>query len=72
MGRAYRADAAAAAQLAVALAVAVAPAVAAEQQRVALFEFALINTSLEPTRPDETARLAAIKEIATEQFARRG
>ncbi len=70
MRRVHRAVAAA--QLALALTLAAAPADAAEQQRVALFEFALVNTSLEPTRPDETARLAALKEVATEQFARRG
>ena len=72
MRRAYRA-AAVAAQLALALAFGAVPAAAAEQQqRVALFEFAFINTSLEPTRPDETARLGSLKQVATDQFAKRG
>ena len=43
------------------------PAAAAE--RLALFPFDLVNTSLEPTRPDEKARLAALQGIAREQLA---
>lgn len=64
------------AQLALGLSLAAGPAAAAEQpppqQRVALFEFNLINTSLEPTRPDETARLGLMREVATAEFAKRG
>ena len=68
-----RAGRAVAAQLALAVACAAAPAVAADdEQRVALFEFNLVNTSLEPTRPDETARLAGMKQIATDEFVKRG
>ena len=66
-----RAGRAVAAPLVLALACAAAPATAAEQS-VALFEFNLVNTSLEPTRPDETTRLAGLKQIATEEFAKRG
>src|SRR4051812_49925679 len=46
------------------------PASAAE--RLAFFGFELINTSLEPTRPDETARLATIGEIARTELAKHG
>jgi hypothetical protein len=66
----------AAAQLALAATLAcsaaAAPAAAAEPGRVALFEFNLVNTSLEPTRPDENVRLAGLKQIAAEEFAKRG
>lgn len=59
--------------LAAGLAVPLVPAAtAAAEERVALFDFSLENTSLEPTRPDETARLGLIKEAAVEQLARRG
>jgi hypothetical protein len=47
-----------------------APASAAE--RLAFFGFEFINTSLEPTRPDETARLATIGEIARTELAKHG
>jgi len=40
--------------------------------RLALFDFGLSNTSMEPTRPDETARLGAIKGVAAEELAKRG
>src|SRR3712207_1861317 len=62
------------ARYSVALAMAIAgfapPAGAAA--RVALFPFELVNTSLEPTRPDEVARLAAIAEVARQRFAAAG
>jgi hypothetical protein len=38
-------------------------------ERLALFPFELINTSLEPTRPDEAARLQALLGQAGEQLA---
>lgn len=47
-----------------------APARAAE--RIALFPFELITTSLEPTRPDETARLARMTPLAAERLAAAG
>ena len=37
---------------------------AAAGGRLALFDFELVNSSLEPTRPDETARLAALGPVA--------
>jgi hypothetical protein len=40
--------------------------------RVALFPFELVNTSLEPTRPDEAARVAAVTEVARQRFAAAG
>jgi hypothetical protein len=46
------------------------PSAAAE--RIALFDFELINTGLEPTRPDEQARLVMISGLARAEFARRG
>ena len=39
--------------------------------RIALFEFELINTSLEATRPEEEARLAMIGALLREEFAAR-
>jgi hypothetical protein len=59
---------------AVALAMAVAGFVptAGAAARVALFPFELVNTSLEPTRPDEAARLAAVTEVARQRFAAAG
>jgi Protein of unknown function (DUF2380) len=45
------------------------PSAAAE--RIVLFDFELINTSLEPTRPDEEARLAMISSLLRAEFARR-
>src|SRR5690242_16069637 len=44
------------------------PAAAAE--RLAFFGFEFINTSPEPTRPDETARLATIDDIARTELAK--
>ena len=41
-------------------------------ERLAFFGFEFINTSLEPTRPDETARLATIGEIARTELAKHG
>ena len=39
------------------------PAYAAEAPRVAFFGFSLINTSLEPTKPEEVARIKMIDEL---------
>jgi Protein of unknown function (DUF2380) len=39
--------------------------------RIALFDFELINTSLEPTSPDEKSRLAMISGLLREEFAAR-
>jgi Protein of unknown function (DUF2380) len=47
------------------------PAPAEAAWRIALFDFELINTSLEPTRPDEEARLAMISELLRAEFAKR-
>jgi hypothetical protein len=44
----------------------------AAPQRVALFPFELVNTSLEPTRPDEAARLAGLVRQAGERLAAAG
>jgi hypothetical protein len=41
-------------------------------ERVALLPFELINTSLEPTRADETARLVAFNEVAAERLTAAG
>jgi hypothetical protein len=41
-------------------------------ERLALFPFELINTSLEPTRPDEAARLQALLRQAGERLAAAG
>ena len=46
------------------------PALGAE--RVASFGFELVNTSLEPTRPDETKRMEALDQGLREAFASRG
>ena len=43
---------------------------AAAAERVALLPFELINTSLEPTRPDETARLEGLNAIAAKRRAK--
>ena len=40
--------------------------------RLALFPFELVNTSLEPTRPDETARLVATTDAARQGFSAAG
>lgn len=44
----------------------------AQAESVAVFAFELVNTSLEPTRPDETARLAMVRGIAEAELARHG
>lgn len=46
---------------------ATAPAFAAD--RVALLPFELVNTSLEATRTDETARIAMLDEVLTKRMA---
>ena len=45
---------------------------AAAAERVALLPFELINTSLEPTRPDETARLEGLNAIAAKRLGEAG
>ncbi len=40
----------------------------AEGRRLALFPFDLVNTSMEPTRPDELARLEALRPLAEERL----
>ena len=45
---------------------------AAAAERVALLPFELINTSLEPTRPDETARLEGLNAIAANRLGEAG
>ncbi len=52
------------------LVLAASPAGAAE--RLALFPFEFINTSMEPTRADETQRLAALQPLARERLAAGG
>ncbi len=47
------------------------PALAATE-RVALFDLELINTSLEPTHAEETARLGMVREVAAAELARHG
>jgi hypothetical protein len=51
------------AALLVFLACAAAPAYASEAPRVAFFGFSLINTSLEPTKPEEAARIKMLDEL---------
>lgn len=46
------------------------PSAAAE--RIVLFDFELINTSLEATHPEEEARLAMISSLLRAEFTRRG
>lgn len=41
-------------------------------ERMALFGFELVNTSLEPTRPDERRRLLSLDVLAAERFAQAG
>jgi Protein of unknown function (DUF2380) len=48
------------------------PTAARAAGRLALFDFGLANTSMEPTRPDELARLAMLKEVAAAELAERG
>jgi len=45
---------------------------AADPPRVAFFGFALINTSLEPTKPEEEARLGMLDELLRERLAASG
>jgi hypothetical protein len=47
------------------------PVSAEASWRIALFDFELINTSLERTSPDEEARLAMISGLLREEFAAR-
>ena len=63
-----RSGCAALACMAVALAC---PTSAEAAWRIALFDFELVNTSLEPTRPDEAARLAMISALSRDEFAKR-
>jgi Protein of unknown function (DUF2380) len=49
----------------------VAGAPTAGAERIVLFDFELINTSLEPTHPDEEARLAMVSSLVRAEFARR-
>jgi Protein of unknown function (DUF2380) len=53
----------------VAMAFAATPGAAVE--RIVLFDAELINSSLEPTRPDEEARLAMVSRLLREGFAAR-
>ncbi len=57
---------------AVVLALAALAPAADAAERLAVFPFELVNTSLEPTRPEETARLAAVTELARQRFAAAG
>jgi Protein of unknown function (DUF2380) len=49
-----------------------ATAVAADPPRVAFFGFSLINTSLEPTKPEEEARLHLLDNLLREKLATSG
>ena len=51
---------------------AAAPAGAGEAKPLAVFDFELVNTSLEPERPDETQRLAMINALLRERLAALG
>jgi hypothetical protein len=59
-------------RLLAALAVILMPLAAEAGERLALFPLEFVNTSLEPTRPDETARLALVADLARERFAAAG
>lgn len=48
------------------------PAPAAEPTRVAFFGFSIINTSLEPTKPEEEARLRMLENLLLEMLAASG
>ena len=48
------------------------PAAAAERPRVAFFGFSIINTSLEPTKPAEEARLRMLDALLRERLAGSG
>ena len=48
------------------------PAHAADPPRVAFFGFSIINTSLEPTRPEEEARLRLLGNLLRERLASSG
>jgi Protein of unknown function (DUF2380) len=62
-----------AALLALALALtAAAPAPSPAADQVALLPFELVNSSLEPTRPDETARMAMLDGAVAERMAAAG
>jgi hypothetical protein len=45
------------------------PAHAADRPRVAFFGFSIINTSLEPTKPEEEARLRMLDNLLRERLA---
>jgi len=49
-----------------------ASALAADRPRVAFFGFSLINTSLEPTKPEEEARLLMLDNLLRERLAASG
>jgi Protein of unknown function (DUF2380) len=48
------------------------PAHAADPPRVAFFGFSIINTSLEPTKPEEEARLRMLDSLLRERLAASG
>ncbi len=48
------------------------PAHAAQVPRVAFFGFSLINTSLEPTKPEEEARIKMIDELLRQRLEASG
>ena len=48
------------------------PAAAADHPRVAFFGFSIINTSLEPTKPEEEARLRMLDNLLREKLAASG
>ena len=48
------------------------PAHAADRPRVAFLGFSIINTSLEPTKPEEEARLRMLENLLQERLAASG
>jgi hypothetical protein len=48
------------------------PASATDRPRVAFFGFSIINTSLEPTKPEEEARLRMLDSLLRERLAASG
>ena len=48
------------------------PATAADRPRVAFFGFSIINTSLEPTKPEEEARLHMLDNLLRERLMASG
>lgn len=48
------------------------PAPAVDRPRVAFFGFSIINTSLEPTKPEEEARLRMLESLLRERLAASG